>query len=57
MELRIKIYRNEDSSIIVNWVFDYQEEGDLQKNIELATHEARKLHAKPFGFSISICKA
>ena len=57
MDIRIKVVRISDGSVVVDWQFTYIKEGDLEYNVAKATSEARKKVNQPFGFSFDISKA
>ncbi|GGW40697.1 hypothetical protein [Vreelandella hamiltonii] len=56
MEIRIKVVRNSDDSVVVDWQFEYLKEGDLEDNIAKAASEARRIVKEPFGFSFEVRK-
>ena len=57
MDIKIKVVRISDGSVVVDWQFTYIKEGDLEYNVAKATSEARKIVNQPFGFSFDISKA
>lgn len=57
MEIRVKVVRNSDDTVVVDWQFEYLKEGDLEDNVAKAASEARRIVEEPFGFSFDISKA